>query len=227
MITDKRTSRLIELVATRQRDLIVILENVHDPHNIGAVVRTCDSVGICEVHIVYTKTGGNYDIRYVGKKASRGSSKWVDVFFHNTLEECMQEVRKKVDVVAATHLGADSVNLYEQDFNKRIAIMLGNEKDGLSERALAMADINIAIPMFGMVQSLNISIACATILFEAMRQRVNSGRYNEKFDFENKAQVDLLGEYIARSKPRIAEADNTMISKWVEQIKESVKPESL
>jgi tRNA (guanosine-2'-O-)-methyltransferase len=181
MITDRRSERIKEVVAKRQDNLTVILENVHDPHNIGAVLRSCDSVGIGEVYVLLTEDHLTKD-RYVGTSSSSGAKKWVDVHFYNDVSECMQQVRSKYEKIYGTHLDTDSVSLYDLDLSSSCALMFGNEHDGISEEALQYLDGNFIIPQHGMVQSLNISVACAVSLYEASRQRILKGAYSRTFD---------------------------------------------
>ncbi|NNF33553.1 MAG: RNA methyltransferase [Saprospiraceae bacterium] len=181
MITDRRSERIKEVVAKRQGDLTVILENVHDPHNIGAVLRSCDSVGIGEIFVLLTEDHLTEE-RYVGTSSSSGAKKWVDVHFFNDVSKCMKHVKTKYQSIYGTHLDSDSVSLYDLDLSSSCALMFGNEHDGISREALKHLDGNFIIPQHGMVQSLNISVACAVSLYEASRQRMNQGRYSVPFN---------------------------------------------
>jgi tRNA (guanosine-2'-O-)-methyltransferase len=201
MITDKRHNKIKQVVAHRQLDLIMVLENVNDPHNIGAVIRSCDAVGIHQIHIIYSEEGLYCDNRYVGKRSSRGALKWSEVVYHTSLEKCMNIVRPQVSQIVATHLGESAKSVYETDFTQSTAFLFGNEKDGLSKQALAYADHNIIIPMHGMVQSLNISVACAVTIFEAQRQRMQAGQYINASDNLTQEKMELYDEYLAISKP--------------------------
>lgn len=185
MITDRRAALIKRVVSKRQQDLTVILENVHDPHNIGAVLRTCDSIGIGEVYVILTEDGLNKE-RYIGKNSSTGAKKWVDVHFFNDVDTCFKEVRLNFEHIYGTHLNQDSVTLYDLDLSTSCALLFGNEHQGISEESLSLIDGNFIIPQVGMVQSLNISVACAVSLYEAFRQRNVKGLYdqpyNEKLD---------------------------------------------
>ena len=201
MITNKRHDKIKQVVAQRQLDLIMVLENVHDPHNIGAVIRSCDAVGIHQIHIIYSEEGLYCDNRYVGKRSSRGALKWSEVTYHTSLIECMNIVRPQVNQIVATHLGESAKSLFETDFTKSTAFLFGNEKEGLSKEALAYADQNIIIPMHGMVQSLNISVACAVTIFEAQRQRLLNGNYQNDITNISGKKMTLYNEYMSISNP--------------------------
>ena len=173
-LTDQRLQRLTNVANDRQKDLTVILENVHDPHNIGAILRTCDSVGIHEVFIIYTEDRlteeNNID---PGKTSSSGSDKWVKVNLYRDITSCFEEVRKRYDNIWATALTDKTKSLYELDLTSSVALLFGNESIGISKEALALADGNFIIPQVGFVQSLNISVACAISVYEAYRQRTS------------------------------------------------------
>ena len=170
-VTKEREQKFRSTIAKRQSDLTVVLENVNDPHNIGAVMRSCDAVGISEIYIVYTDENRNRSRKYIGNNSASGAKKWVKAHFYNDLESCFTDVRKKYDKIYGTHLDTDSVSLYALDMNEAVALVFGNEQRGISENALKYLDGNFIIPQHGMVQSLNISVACAVTLFEASRQR--------------------------------------------------------
>jgi tRNA (guanosine-2'-O-)-methyltransferase len=215
MLTQDRETKIQRLVKNRQHDLVVILENVHDPHNLGAIVRTCDAAGVIEIHVIYSEDGPNSLIQYVGKRASRGAAKWIKVLFHANAEECLKIVRQKVDRVYATHLNEESNSIYQLDLSLPTAIVFGNEKDGISAQLLSLCDGNIKIPMFGMVQSLNVSNAAAIILFETVRQRIVKGMYDKDIELSEVQYQDSMVHYISKSKPRVADANLDMIKHFV------------
>ena len=198
-MTPQRLKRIKEVVSTRQLDLTVILENVHDPHNIAAVLRTCDSVGIREIFGLYTDPSIDLDHFKIGKKTSSGARKWVDVYLFEEIEQCFATVRKSYQRILATHLGKETTTgLFEMDLNGSLALMFGNEHDGLSKAALQHADDNFVIPQMGMVRSLNISVACAITLYETMRQRMGSGKYSRDTNNLDPERQRLLEEYCER-----------------------------
>jgi tRNA (guanosine-2'-O-)-methyltransferase len=193
-----RVQKIHQLVQNRQFDLTVILENVDDPHNVGAVLRSCDSVGIREVFVLYTRPGLQNHKLELGKRSSAGSRKWIDVYLYRDVEACMEHVRRNYAQVYATHLAHDAKSLYELNLAQSAALLFGNEADGLSELALSHADGNFIIPQMGMAQSLNVSVACAVSLYEAFRQRNNLGWYGAGNPASPELQSSLLEDYIRR-----------------------------
>lgn len=199
-ITVRRENRIIEMASKRQTDVVLVLENVHDPHNIGAVLRTCDSVGVAEVFVVYTHSNLDQETLELGlqSKTSSGASKWVKTTLFHSVEECVLALREKNLTLLGTHLHHEANSIYDSNFDSPIAIVLGNEKDGLSQEMLDELDGNIFIPQVGMVKSLNISVACAVVLYELFRQRKRSGKYAS-----NDANEDLKEYYLnSHRKPK-------------------------
>ncbi len=195
-LTPERETKFKQVIANRQLDLTVVLENVHDPHNIGAVMRSCDAVGISEIYVIYTEDGSNMLKQYTGLNSSSGARKWVEVHFFTDIEECFNKVKSKYKNIFGTHLGKKSVSLYELSLGESMALVFGNERDGLTEKALSFLDGNFIIPQFGMVQSLNISVACAVSVFEALRQRNDKELYNLEYSELNKEHSSLYDRYL-------------------------------
>jgi tRNA (guanosine-2'-O-)-methyltransferase len=198
-MTPERINRFREVASRRQPNLTVVLENVHDPHNIGAVLRSCDAAGVMEIYVLHNDTGIKPDRLLLGKKASGSAQKWVDVHFYADTDACLRHVKAKYGTIWATHLDAEARSMYAMDFTQSAALLFGNERDGLSPEALAYADANFVIPQLGMVRSLNISVACAVTLFEAMRQRLAAGAYDAASSLDAEGQEALFQEYLARS----------------------------
>jgi tRNA (guanosine-2'-O-)-methyltransferase len=184
--TEKRTSKIISVINSRQPSLRVVLENIHDPHNVSAVFRTCDAAGVPKVSLVYYKES----FPKIGKKSSASAFKWVEREKYKSIIECYQNLRNDGFIIYASSISNESINLYELDFTKKTAIVLGNEHRGVSEEAADLADKKFLIPMHGMVQSLNVSVAAAVILYEALRQRTAKGMYEKseysEFELEEK-----------------------------------------
>lgn len=193
---EERLKRIKDVVLKRQFDLTVVLENVHDPHNIGAVLRTCDSVGIHEIFVLNSDPELFNEKLEVGGKSTSGSRKWVDINFFTNRESCFHTVKKVYKHVIGTSLTTNSKNLYDFDFTQSTAIVFGNEKEGISNETLSYCDSNLWIPQIGMVQSLNISVACAVVLYEAGRQR-NFTPIKNSFNLLQKQQ-NLLEDYVQR-----------------------------
>lgn len=197
-ITPKRESRFKDVIANRQLDLCVVLENVHDPHNIGAVLRSCDSVGISDVYVIITDDRIKIENYYIGKNSSSGARKWIEVHIYREVAECLEIVKSKYKNLYATHLSAEAKSLYELDLSESTALLFGNESTGLSEECLSYVDGNFLIPQVGMVQSLNISVACAVSLYEALRQRTSAGLYDQSYSVQTEGHGRLFELYLDR-----------------------------
>ncbi|MCW2476778.1 tRNA (guanosine(18)-2'-O)-methyltransferase TrmH [Candidatus Symbiopectobacterium sp. NZEC151] len=171
-MTPERYARIKEMLTSRQPDLTVCMEQVHKPHNISAVIRTADAVGVHQVHAVWPTSR----MRTLVSSAA-GSNSWVQVKTHRTIADAVSHLKAQGMQILATNLSARAVDFREVDYTRPTCILLGQEKTGITQEALALADQDIIIPMIGMVQSLNVSVASALILYEAQRQRQNAGMY--------------------------------------------------
>lgn len=174
-MTPERTERLNKVLAKRQPGLTVVLENVSDPHNISAVMRTCDAVGVQDIFILNTQIGLH---ERWSTKASSSAAKWLTVHQFTDPTECFASLRKRYSKIYTTHLSTDAVGLYGLDLTASVALVFGNEHSGVSDEIIAMADGNFIIPQVGIIKSLNISVACAVSLYEAYRQKNNAGHYD-------------------------------------------------
>jgi tRNA (guanosine-2'-O-)-methyltransferase len=175
-MTDERSERIRNVLNNRQPGLTVVLENVHDPHNISAVMRSCDSVGIQDIYILNTRISKHAKF---GKKSSASAANWLTIHQYDNAQECFQELQKRYSHIYATHLGQESKSLYDIDLASPVALVFGNEHSGVSEEALNYCTGNFIIPQVGMVKSLNISVACAVSLYEAFRQRQQKDFYKQ------------------------------------------------
>ena len=174
-MTPDRNNRLTAVINKRQPDLTVVLENVFDPHNISAVMRTCDAVGIQDIYILNTRIPPH---KKWGAKSSSSAAKWLSIHQFTDAEACFTELRKHFKKIYATHLSADAVGLHQLNLTEPVALVFGNEHTGVSEEIIAMADGNFIIPQVGIIKSLNISVACAVSLYEAYRQKKNAAHYD-------------------------------------------------
>ena len=184
-MTPERDTRLTSVLNKRQDDITVVLENVFDPHNISAVMRSCDAVGIQDIFILTTRIGPH---KKWGMKSSSSASKWVTVHQFTDTAACFKALRERYDKILATHLGSEASSLYELDLTGSIALVFGNEHDGVSKEALALCDGNFIIPQVGIIRSLNISVACAVSIYEAFRQKSAAGHYD---------RPKLQGDYLS------------------------------
>jgi len=197
-MTEKRLARFKEVADRRQLNFTVILENVHDPHNISAVMRSCDAVGMAEIYVLHTEEELQRRHFKLGHRSSAGTRKWIDVQYFTDVAACFEAVHQKYDHVFATHMAKDSVGLYDLDLTKSVALLFGNEHDGVSEQALSHCDGNFIIPQFGMVQSLNISVACAVSVYEGLRQRKTKDFYGTKNPSPASDRQQIFEGYIAK-----------------------------
>ena len=174
-MTPERTERLTNVLSKRQPGLTIVLENVSDPHNISAVMRTCDAVGVQDVYILNTKIGLH---EMWSAKASSSAAKWLTVHQFTNAIECFAELRKNFSKIYTTHLSTGAVDLYDINLTETVALVFGNEHSGVSEEIIDLADGNFIIPQVGIIKSLNISVACAVSLYEAYRQKKNAGHFD-------------------------------------------------
>jgi len=174
-MTPERTEKLINVLSKRQANLTVVMENVDDPHNVSAVLRTCDAVGIQDVYILTTRIPKH---KKFGYKSSSSALKWLTIHEFDNLEACVKALRKNFSTILTTHLSSDAVQLYDIDFSESVALVFGNEHSGVTEEFRALADGNFIIPQMGIIQSLNISVACAVSIYEALRQKMVAGHYD-------------------------------------------------
>lgn len=179
MMTERRRQRFREVLQRRQRDLTVVFENVDDPHNVAACLRSCDAVGISEVYILNSR--GKTQSR-ISEKTSASAARWLTIHHHQDAEACLAAVKSRYGRVLCTSPDEQAASLYDVDFLLPTALVFGNEKDGISEAVQRRCDGLIRIPQVGMIQSLNISVALAVILYEAFRQRWRWGRYEVPAD---------------------------------------------
>lgn len=175
-MTNERKAKLTNVIANRQPDLGIVLENVFDPHNISAVMRTCDSVGVQDIYILNTKIPRH---EKWGARSSSSAAKWLTVHQYENAEECFATLKKQYNKIYTTHLSGDAIDLYKMNLAQSIALIFGNEHSGVSDEIRALADGNFVIPQVGIIRSLNISVACAVTLYEAFRQRSLAGYYHK------------------------------------------------
>jgi tRNA (guanosine-2'-O-)-methyltransferase len=176
-MTTEREQRITSVLDKRQDNLTIVLENVFDPHNISAVMRTCDAVGVQDLFILNTKIPRH---KKWGAKSSSSAAEWLTIHQYTDARECFNALRSRADRIFTTHLSGDAVSLYQMDLTSRIALVFGNEHSGVSDEIRALADGNFIIPQVGIIKSLNISVACAVSLYEAFRQKSVAGQYEQR-----------------------------------------------
>ena len=175
-MTPERYNRLTTVLNKRQPDLTVVLENVFDPHNISAVMRTCDAVGVQDIYILNNRIPPH---KKWGYRSSSTAAEWLTIHQFENVDECFAALRKNYKKIYATHLGEDSINLHKLDLTDPVALVFGNETFGVSDEIVKLVDGNFIIPQFGIIKSLNISVACAISLYEAYKQKEACGHYEK------------------------------------------------
>ncbi len=190
-MTPERQHRLTSVLDKRQGNITVVLENVSDPHNISAVMRTCDAIGLQDIYILNTRIPKH---KKWGAKSSSSAAKWLTVHQFENAEACFSSLRKRYSTILTTHLSSDAVSLHDIDLTQKIALVFGNEHSGVSDEIRALSDGNFIIPQVGIIRSLNISVACAVTLYEAFRQKMNAGHYNRK-GLDDVRYSELLKEW--------------------------------
>jgi tRNA (guanosine-2'-O-)-methyltransferase len=148
------------------------MERVNKPHNFSAILRNCDAVGVLRAHVVPPEK--EIDLHH---HTSGGTTRWVQVQVHGTVEAAGETLKASGFKILAAHPSEGAVDFREVDLTRPVAFMVGAELDGLSESGLSVADEAVQIPMVGMVHSLNVSVATALLLYEALRQRQAAGLY--------------------------------------------------
>jgi tRNA (guanosine-2'-O-)-methyltransferase len=173
-ITERRARRIRDVLSRRQLDLTLVVNNIHDPHNVSAILRSCDAFGVHRVHLLYTDTA----FPALGKKSSGSAKKWVETVRHPDAASLAASLKAAGFAMVTTGFTATATPLPQWDLTRRTAIILGNEHRGVDEDLAPHVDGTLYIPMQGMVQSLNVSVAAAVILYEAFRQRQAAGCYD-------------------------------------------------
>lgn len=189
--TPERCRRMEEVLRQRQPDLTLVLANIHDPHNVSAIYRSCDAFGVATVHLYYTREA----FPVLGSKSSASARKWVESVRHRNVEALCGALEGFQ--ILATSFGKEAKPLRKWDFLRPTAIILGNEHDGVDAELRAMASGELYIPMHGMIQSFNVSVAAAVILAEAARQREEAGFYDSP-RMEGNEFSAMLGRWLEK-----------------------------
>ncbi|MEL6150278.1 MAG: RNA methyltransferase [Chloroflexota bacterium] len=196
----ERVEKIERMVANRQHGLHVIMEDVANPHNMFAVARTCDALGIQTLHYT-SRHGHTFDDANTGHRSSRGAKRWVDVLHSGrTITDCVNTLKAQGFHIAATVATEHAVAIYNVEWASdqfdHLAVLFGNERRGLSNDAIALADSHITIPMFGAVTSLNVSVAAAITLAEITRQRRASGK---NYKLPQSTRAELLERFLRQA----------------------------
>ncbi len=192
MVTQKRLEKLQKVVQNRQRDLVVVLEDLYDPHNAEAIFRTMDGFGVQTAYLIFDKQPP-FNPKKVGKATSASANKWLDFAIYKSAGECLNDLKKTGYRIVATVLDDEARSLYGFEWPEKIALLLGNEHAGLSAEAVSLSDHKVYLPMLGMVQSLNVSVAAGIFLAEIVRKR-----RGKDFKLNRPAQQKLLQNFLKR-----------------------------
>ena len=172
MPTDERLNKLKRIAELRQAGFTVVIEDVFDPHNLGAISRSCDAFGIQQINVIF-ETQPEFDPKEVGKNSSTATNKWLNYRIHNSTETALRTLKDEGWELVAAALDPAAESIFEADLcAPQIALLFGNEKTGLSSTALALADRTVTIPMRGIAQSMNVSVSAALCIYEVTRQRM-------------------------------------------------------
>lgn len=194
-MTPERMQKIKQVAGNRQQGLVVVLEDLYDPHNAMAVFRSCDAFGVQDVHLIFDQQLP-FDPKAFGKQSSSSANKWLDFYSYESTEGCLEKLKAEGYVLVGTALNPRSVSIFDADLSdEKLALVIGNEKRGLSDLAIKMADRLVQIPMLGMVQSLNLSVTAAICLFEICRQRQDS---ETDFRIGDSQQQDLIQSFVSR-----------------------------
>ena len=172
LVSEERLNKMKRILNTRQDTLRVFMDYVYSPHNLSAIVRTCDAVNVGKLYYRHQK-----QVK-LNNEITMGAHKWIFHEYIDDIEKFYKDIKSQGYQVVVTLLDEDTVDFREVDYTKPTLIVLGNEVDGASETSIKYADKKVIIPMYGMSQSLNVSVANAVILYEAQRQRAAKGMYD-------------------------------------------------
>ncbi|MCK9360737.1 tRNA methyltransferase [Patescibacteria group bacterium] len=188
-MTPERQKKMEAVLAKRQPSLHVVLENVDDPHNVGAILRSCDAFGVIDVHLLYHVTRNTQHVASkvrmprmseIRSKSAASAAKWLRFTKWDSPKKLAAYFKKQKIAIVATHMSAKAKDPAKIDLARPVALVLGNEHDGVSKEMLKAADANVLLPMVGFIQSFNVSVAAALLLYEAYRQREGKGMYAEQ-----------------------------------------------
>ncbi len=225
-MTPERYLRLRETLDRRQPDLTLITEQIHKPRNVAALVRTADAVGIHEVHMVWP-----WDQHRHYSGTAMGSDRWVNVNRHESMSSSINQLKECGYKVYAAHFSDQAIDYRDVDYTSPCALVMGNEKAGITDETADMVDEHIVVPMMGMVESFNVSVAAAIILAEAQRQRAALGMYDKvRLESEEYWQTFFrwahpkIAQYCHKKKlpyPAISEEDGEVIdpSAWYASVR--------
>jgi tRNA (guanosine-2'-O-)-methyltransferase len=191
--TPRREARVREVLARRQKDLTLVVDNVWDPHNVSAILRSCDAFGVLTVHLYYTVE----EFPELGKKSSASGRKWIGRRRHRDARAMVDELTGRGFRLFRTGFSPAARPLTEYDFTRPTALILGNEHSGVSPELAELVPDELYIPMQGMIPSFNVSVAAALMLYEAWRQRDQAGMYDQP-SLSGEELEELAGHWLRK-----------------------------
>lgn len=220
MTTDERQAKLEAVARNRQSGFTLVIEDVFNPHNLGAVTRTCDAFGIQDINVIFEENP-IFNPKEIGKDSATATNKWINYHIHHSTEDGIKALQDDGWLVVATVIDPDAETIFEADLSHpKIAMLMGNEKRGLTEKAMAMADKQVTIPMNGIAQSMNISVCAALFIYEVTRQRRAKGfeayLMGEEEIQETLTYFDEMQEYFRKRNKRIRK-ERALLRKQAQQ----------
>jgi tRNA (guanosine-2'-O-)-methyltransferase len=184
-VTENKREKMHQVIQNRTRYITVVLEDLFQPHNASAALRTCDIFGVQDVHVVQA----NYPFKAVDT-ISMGASKWVDVTSHSSIVDAISKLKKDGYRIVATTPHLQSYSLPDLPIDQKTAFLFGSEQMGLSADALAHADTFVKIPMFGFVESFNVSVSVALCLYDVIN-RLHKSEYVWQLSEEERQDIAI------------------------------------
>lgn len=210
-VTEHKKRRIEAVLSRRTRHLTVVLENVYQPHNAGAVIRTCDCFGIQDLHVI--EAGNAFS---PGADVTAGSAKWVSVHRHRFpgggeggTPACLEGLRQSGYRLVALTLRTPGMPIYDLPLDRPLALCIGTEEDGLSDAAHDLADDFAHVPMAGFTQSLNLSVTAAIVLYE-LRNRLDRSAVDWRL--KDPERLALTLEWYAEIVPRSGDHLRAMLN---------------
>ncbi len=184
-VTPNKQKKIAAVLEDRTRHLALVLEDVYQPHNASACLRSCDCLGVQDIHVVERRNEYRPN-----NEISMGSAKWLTMHRYRQTRSCIDSVKKRGYRLVATTPNADGYDLLTLPLNQPVAIMFGTEEQGLSQEALEAADATLRLPMYGFTQSYNISISVALTLSRLV-ERLRNSDLSWKLDEADKKEMTL------------------------------------
>ena len=194
-VTVDRFERMLSVASSRLRSVTVVLESLWDPHNVSAVIRSAEGIGIDEAHVVEQP----HRFR-TNRGVARGADRWLRIHRHADIGACFEHLRTRGFRTCAADVGAGCRPLPELPLDRPIAIVLGSEKEGLTTEARSLAELRFTIPMHGMTASFNVSVSAAITLWDLCRRRREMLAGDGDLTLDE--QIARVGAWLARQASR-------------------------